>query len=132
MDCKNAVAPQTGFQKQIIDDLNKLTRDYFDIQRHFCLLIDEMKITSNLVFDKKKQWWAHSGELICYFDLGEWEKHFATIEEENNTLVTHALVFYLRGIATNLKRSFAYFATNGMTSGQLMPLFWKAVAVLEL
>ena len=81
---------------------------------------------------KKKQWWAHSGELICYFDLGEWEKHFATIEEENNTLVTHALVFYLRGIATNLERSFAYFATNGMTSGQLMPLFWKAVAVLEL
>ena len=54
MDCKNAIAPQTGFQKQIIDDLNKLTRDYFDIQRHFCLLIDEMKITSNLVFDKKK------------------------------------------------------------------------------
>ena len=53
-DYKNAIAPQTGFRKQIIDDLNKLTRDYFDIQRHFCLLIDEMKITSNLVFDKKK------------------------------------------------------------------------------
>ena len=59
MDCKNAIAPQTGFQKQIIDDLNKLTRDYFDIQRHVCLLIDEMKIKSNLVFDKK-----NDGELI--------------------------------------------------------------------
>ena len=59
MDCKNAIAPQTGFQKQIIDDLNKLTRDYFDIQRHFCLLIDEMKIASNLVLDKK-----NNGELI--------------------------------------------------------------------
>ena len=59
MDCKNAIAPQTGFQKQIIDDLNKLTRDYFDIQRYVCLLIDEMKIKSNLVFDKK-----NDGELI--------------------------------------------------------------------
>ena len=42
------------------------------------------------------------------------------------------MVFYLRGIATNLKYSFAYFATNGVTSGQLMPLFWEAVAILEL
>ena len=41
-------------------------------------------------------------------------------------------MFYLRGIATNLKYSFAYFATNGVTSGQLMPSFWKAVAILEL
>ena len=48
-DYKNAIAPQTGFRKQIIDDLNKLTRDYFDIQRYVCLLIDEMKIKSNLV-----------------------------------------------------------------------------------
>ena len=47
-------------------------------------------------------------------------------------MATHALVFYLRGIATNLKYSFAYFATNGVTSGQLMPSFWKAVAILEL
>ena len=62
-----------------------------------------MKIKSNLVFDK------HSGELIGYLDPGEPEKNFATIEEENNTLATHALVFYLRG--TNLKYSFAYFAT---------------------
>ena len=106
--------------------MNKLNRDYFDIQRYVCLLIDEMKIKSNLVFDK------HSGELIGYLDLGDPEKNVATIEEENNTLATHALVFYLRGIATNLKYSFAYFATTGVTSGQLMPLFWEAVAVLEL
>ena len=85
-----------------------------------------MKIKSNLVFDK------HSGELIGYLDLGDPEKNVATIEEENSTLATHALVFYLRGIATNLKYSFAYFATTGVTSGQLMPLFWEAVAVLEL
>ena len=37
-DYKNAIAPQTGFRKQIIDDLNKLTRDYFDIQR--CLFVN--------------------------------------------------------------------------------------------
>ena len=58
----------------MIDDRNKLTRDSFDVQRYVCLLIDEMKIKSNLVFDK------HSGELINYLDLGEPEKFFATTE----------------------------------------------------
>ena len=47
-------------------------------------------------------------------------------------MATHALVFYLRGIGTNLKYNFAYFATNGVTSGQLMPLFLEAMAILEL
>ena len=84
-----------------------------------------MKIKSNLVFDK------HSGELINYLDLGDPEKIFATTEQENNTLATHAFVFYLRGIVTNLKYSFAYFATNGVTSGQFMPLFWEDLAILE-
>ena len=47
-------------------------------------------------------------------------------------MATHALIFYLRGTATNLKYSFAYFATNGVTSGQLMSLFWEGVVILEL
>ena len=78
-----------------------------------------MKIQSNLVFDK------HFGELISYLDLGDPENVFATIEEESNTLASHALVFYLRGNATNLKYSLAYFATNGVTFGQLMLYFGK-------
>ena len=85
-----------------------------------------MKIKSKLVFDK------HSGEFIGYLDLADPEKNFATIEEESNTLATHVLVLYLQGIATTLKYSFAYFATNGVTSVQLMPLFWEAVTILEL
>ena len=125
-DWKNAIAPQTGFRKQIIDALNKLIRDYFDIKRYVCLLIDEIKIKLNLVFDK------HSGELIGYLDFKEPKKNFATIEEEKNTLAIHALIFYLWRIATNLKYSLAYFATNGVTSGKVMALFWEAVTILEL
>ena len=75
-----------------------------------------MKIKSNLVFDK------HSGELIGYLDPGEPEKNFATIEEENNTLATHALVFYLRGIVTNLKYSFAYFAKYSFAYFATIPI----------
>ena len=38
----------------------------------------------------------------------------------------------MRGAATDLKYSLAYFLTKDVTSYQIMPLFWKAVSVLEL
>ena len=47
-------------------------------------------------------------------------------------LATHALVFLVRGVATDLKYTLAYFLTKDVTSYQLMSLFWKAVCVLEL
>jgi len=35
-------------------------------------------------------------------------------------VVTHALVFLVRGVCTELKFSLTYFATNGVSAGQLM------------
>ena len=37
-----------------------------------------------------------------------------------------------RGITTELKYSFYYFATNNVTAGQPLPLFWYLVELLEL
>ena len=42
------------------------------------------------------------------------------------------LFFYVRGLATELKFCAAYFATTGVTSYQIMPLFWKVVSLLEI
>ena len=56
---------------------------------------------------------------------------YSTLQEENE-LATHALVFFVRGLATDLNFNLAYFATTGITSYQLFPLFWEAVSILEL
>ena len=40
--------------------------------------------------------------------------------------------YSLLGVCTELKLSLAHFATDGVTSNQLIPLFWEAVAVLEI
>ena len=40
-------------------------------------------------------------------------------------------LFWVRGLCTKLKHVVAYFFTGNVTSFQLMPLFWKVVAVLE-
>ena len=124
-DYKTFIWPKRGFQDHVVKELQSLTNMYFDVQRYVVLLFDEMKIKSNLVFDKV------TGELIGYVDLGDPEVNYATLDKIDE-VASHAMVFLVRGLCTELKFSLAYFATDGVTSGQLMPLFWEAVAVLEM
>ena len=44
----------------------------------------------------------------------------------------HILVYYFRGLCSDLKFALAYFATHGVTSFQIMTTFWKAISVLEI
>ena len=120
---RNFIKPQTGFSRQVIEDLINTTSSYFDVQRYVILLFDEMKVKSNLVFDK------HTVDLKLYLDLGCVEDDFSTLGKEVDCLATHALAFHLRGVITNLKYSLAYF--DDVISLQLMALFWEAVAILE-
>ena len=47
-------------------------------------------------------------------------------------LASYILVFMIKSLANPLSYSLATFATAGITSGQLYPLFWRAVAYLEM
>ena len=100
--------------------MKEQTESYFDMERYIALLFDEMKIKSNLVFDRV------TGELIGFTDLGDPSLNYGTIEEES--IASHILVFLLRGLCTNLKFPFA---TKNVTSHQTMSLFWEAVFILE-
>ena len=71
-----------------------------------------------------------TGELIGFTDLGELELNHAVLEKVNE-IATHALAFLVRGVCTELKFCLAHFATAGVTSVQLMPLFWEPVCILE-
>ena len=52
------------------------------------MLIDEMKIKSNLVFHKD------TNELIGFLDLGNPDNNFASFEEsKQNDLASYAMVF---------------------------------------
>ena len=60
-----------------------------------------MKIQSKLVFDK------HSNELIGFVDLGGEELN---VSSGSSDLATHALVFFVRGAASDLK--YAWLLSN--------------------
>ena len=63
-DYGNGITPKRGFQKEVIDELNAETNNYFDVQR-YVVLFDEMKVLANLVLDKT------TGELSGFTDLGD-------------------------------------------------------------
>lgn len=124
-DYRNAITPKPGFNAEVISDLITQTRTYFDTQRYVVLLFDEMTVKANLVFNKV------SGELIGFTDLGDPEINYNTLERCDD-LATHALVFLLRGVCTNLKFALAYFATTDVRCEQIFPVFWEAVYILEV
>ena len=66
--------------------------------------MDEMKIRSNLVFDKV------SGDLIGFIDLRDPMTNFTCLTDED-PVASHALAFPLRGLCTDLKHVIAYFVT---------------------
>ena len=59
MDYKNYIRPERGFNKHIINELKNKTRT-FSYNIFLIILMDEMKIQLNLVWDK------HTGELLGY------------------------------------------------------------------
>ena len=121
---RNFVKPKPGFNKLVIDELVGLTKSYSNTQRYIVLLFDEMKIRSNLVFDK------NTGQLIGFTDLGDSTINYATFEKQNE-LASHVLAFFIRGLTTNLKFSFSYFATKAVITFQISPIFWEVVFILE-
>lgn len=64
LDYRNFTRPKRHFQESLLQELTAMTDTYFDEQRYIVLLFDEMKIMSNLIFDKV------TGEPIGYVDLG--------------------------------------------------------------
>ncbi len=124
-DYKNWVRPKRGFNCDIVSELTEETTDFFDTQRYVILIFDEMKIQSNLVFEKS------TGELIGFLDLGDPDVNYANLEKVEK-LATHVLAFIVRGVAVKLEFPLAHFATDGATAAQIMALFWEAVSILEL
>ena len=123
-DYKNAIKPHAGFNPAVIDELIKTTKTLKDCQRNIVLSFDEMKIQENLVYDK------YSGNLVGYVDLGDPDINYSSFDNADE-LASHVMVFYIRGLASDLKFELGYFGTRGMLSYQIMSRFWRAVSILE-
>ena len=111
-----------------------------------CLLLDEMHVKDDLVYDR----WT--GEIIGFTDLDDITTHLCKVERElkmmdesesdfdmenpdddesTATLASSVLTFMVRGLFINLQFPYATFPCNAMSAEQLIVLFIKAVFRIE-
>ena len=122
---KNYIRPQRDFNKDIVNEMLEKIKHFSDNEKFFVMLMDEIKIQENLVWDK------HTGYLIGYVDFGDAELNYATLQKSTD-IATDVLVFLLRSVVNPFKFSLADFATTGATSSQMFPLLLKVISICEL
>ena len=120
-DYTNVLHPHSGFRIEVFEELKKETADIPENRKWVCLLFDELSIKSGLVYDQR------GGELVGFID--EYQRNAKSAQEEH--LATHALVFMVVGLNSNIKKSLGYFPTRTATADQIFPHLWRAVGLLE-
>ena len=100
--------------------------------RKFCaIVVDEMKIKENLIYDK------FSGEIIGFTQLGEINNELLKLERDCKSDMDHPplaknlLVLMVRGIFFKLDFPYAHFASESATADILHPIIWEAVRQIE-
>ena len=102
------------------------------LQKLVILLIDEMYIKEDLVYNK------HSGQLIGFASLGDVNDHLLAFERsveegqsEQIELVKSIIVFMVRSLFTPFRFPYAQFPCANLTGDLLFHPFWQAVFQLE-
>ena len=108
-DYKNYIRPKHGSNEDVIEELRDIVSKFQVNEKYCILLLDEMNIQENLVWDK------HTNELNGFVDLGDPELNYATLKKSDE-IASHVLVFLVRSIVNPLKFSLANFATTNATS----------------
>ena len=94
-DYKNYIRPQ-GFNKDVISELKNNLSNFSNIECYIILLMDEMKVQENLVWDK------HTDDLIGFVDLGDPDLNCAALQKHDE-VASHILVFLVRSVINPLK-----------------------------
>ena len=116
--------------KQLIEAAKLQT--YEEFQKYVVLVMDEMHIKEDLVYDK------HSGELVGFVNLGETNNHLLQFEQEmegstseHEPLANSMVVIMVRGLFRHLQFPYAQFPCASVTGDLLFDPFWEAVSRLE-
>ena len=124
-----------GFSSEVDSMLIKATEVDTCCERNKCvlLLLDEMHIREDLVYDK------HSGELVGFTNLGSINSHLdafewalsSSSEDSLPALAKTVMVFMVRGLFTKLQFAYSQFPCGQVRGDKLYHPFWEAVCRIE-
>ena len=133
-DYTHYISTTIGFSTEIDQNLLDVAFLSNDINRCVFLIMDEVHIKNELVYDK------HHGSLIGFVNLGdinnrllEFENalHYCDDDNDKFPLATSMLVLMVRGLFCKLNFPYAQFASSSMSGDLLFDPVWEAVSRLE-
>jgi hypothetical protein len=136
-DYSHAIKAGAGFSAEVDQQLFSVAKLKSNPKYHslIAILIDEMTIKEDLVYDK------HTGRLVGFINLGHINNHLLrfeqslTKEEEPNdpdpVLAKSMIVFMVKGLFTNLRFPYVQLPCTSIAGEQIFSPFWKAVCHLE-
>lgn len=134
-DYTHYIKAQSGFRDDIDEDLKREANMHklSDWKRHVTVLIDEMKIKENLVYDK------HETNIVGFVDIGDVGNELSNLESlymnksvaSHPTVATHMLVVMVRGVFLHLEYPYAHFPMHHLTASSLFLIMWEGIEHLE-
>ena len=131
------VRPTSGFSVDVDRELHRAANldQYKEREKYVILLLDEMHVKEELVYDK------HTGQLIGFVNLEEINTHLKEFEKSlaadsspsptQPPLASTIMTFMVRGLFSSLQYPYAQFPCSNLTGDQLFEPFWEAVSRLE-
>ena len=130
-DYTHHISTTIGLSVQVDEMLLDIANLEEDVNRYVFLIMDEVHIKQDLVFDK------HFKTLLGFVNIGDFNTHLsqyeASVSGESGepVLAKSMLVLMVRGLFWNLNFPYAQFACTDLTGDLLVDPIWEAIARLE-
>ena len=133
-DYTNYIHEKPGsFQPDIFEMLQNESKSIPESRRYVILLLDEMKIKENIVYNK------HTSEMVGFVSLGDINNSILDLQRDMDKaanpshppIATHLLALMVRGVFFKLEFPIAHFGTDKLNAATLFPIVWEAVRHLE-
>lgn len=133
-DYSQSTDVKEGVQQELLDEFSKTIEKECpeDHQKNFYLLLDEMSIRSDLVYNSR------TGDLVGFTNLSSVENVLKELEDEmkgmkqtEKKLAKKVLVFMLTGATSDIRFVPAVFSTDDLSAAQLFSRTWDVVYSVE-
>lgn len=134
-DYTHFVQSRLGFSEEVdrqLMEAAKITESLEECKKCVVIIMDEMHIKEDLVFDK------HTGRLIGFTNVGkvndlllQFERSLESNQDSTVPIAKSMLVLFVRGLFNHLEFPYAQFACKSLSGDLLFNPFWEAVYRLE-
>ena len=128
-DYSHHIPSKVGFDASVDDLLLSEAKmeELDDFQKYVVILMDEMHIKDDLVYNK------HTGELVGFVNLGGVVNDLMQLNNQHKvSLASSVFVLMVKGLFIRLEFPYASFPTTGITGDAIFPIVWEAIRRLEL